>query len=151
MWAADLEDDTSAPPPVPASQEPSASTESCQNVYRRALEAFSRLEGSYFGEDIILVSHEDTLSIFCASLYGTDLRRHHLDYPFALGQVRASFCLAADLPGPPRGGGVLCSCSALRRIRRRRCSGQCVRSPEPRRAVGAGRPRTNADATHSVL
>lgn len=87
MWAADLEDDTSAPPPVPASQEPSASTESCQNVYRRALEAFSRLEGSYFGEDIILVSHEDTLSIFCASLYGTDLRRHHLDYPFALGQV----------------------------------------------------------------
>ena len=50
MWAADLLDDSSAPPPVEFSQEPTASTESCINVYRRALEAFSRLEGSYFGE-----------------------------------------------------------------------------------------------------
>jgi hypothetical protein len=45
--------------------------------------------GEMHCRDVIIVSHEDTLSIFCASLYGTDLRRHHLDYPFALGQVHA--------------------------------------------------------------
>ncbi|CEF99888.1 Histidine phosphatase superfamily, clade-1 [Ostreococcus tauri] len=88
VWANDLEDPKSTPPPVPASLQPSASVESCFDIYRRAQEAFTRLEATYFGEDVILVSHADTLSVFCAALNGTELGRHHVDYPFALGEVR---------------------------------------------------------------
>ncbi|KAK3270620.1 hypothetical protein CYMTET_20991 [Cymbomonas tetramitiformis] len=47
-----------------------------------------RLEGTYFGDDIILVSHQDTLSVYTAALMGTDLSRHHLDWPYELGQGR---------------------------------------------------------------
>jgi len=79
--------------------QPSASVESVRDLYRRTLEAFTRLEATYFGTDIVLVSHADTLSCFCAALYGTELGRHHLDYPFELGQVR---CI--DLSGIPGKG-----------------------------------------------
>lgn len=99
VWSNDLNDPTSTPPPVPSSLQPSASVESCQDLYRRALEAFTRLEATYYGEDIIIVSHQDTLSVFAAALNGTDLSRHHLDYPFALGEVR---CI--DLTRVPEGG-----------------------------------------------
>jgi broad specificity phosphatase PhoE len=99
VWANDLHDPASTPPPVPSSLQPSASVESCQDIYRRALEAFTRLEATYFGEDIIIVSHQDTLSVFAAALYGTDLGRHHIDYPFALGEVRC-----VDLSTIPEGG-----------------------------------------------
>ena len=97
VWANDLEDPLSTPPPVPSSLQPSASVESCFDLYRRALEAFTRLEATYFGEDLILVSHQDTLSVFAAALNGTDLGRHHIDYPFELGEVR---CI--DLTNPPK-------------------------------------------------
>jgi len=99
VWANDLLDDTSRPPPAVSSQEPTASTESCIDLYRRATETFSRLEGTYFGEDIVLVSHRDTLSTFMAAAKGTDLRTHHVDYPFELGQVRM-----LDLTARPQNG-----------------------------------------------
>ena len=35
------------------------------------------------------MSHQDTLSLFTAALLGTDLRRHHVDFPFEHGQVRS--------------------------------------------------------------
>lgn len=88
VWANDLADETSTPPPVPASQEPAASVESCVDLYRRCVETFSRLEGTYFGDDIILVSHQDVLSVYTAALMGTELSRHHLDWPYELGQGR---------------------------------------------------------------
>jgi len=100
VWANDALDPTSTPPPVPSSLQPSASVESCTDLYRRALEAFTRLEATYYGEDLVLVSHQDTLSVFCAALNGTDLGRHHLDYPFELGQVRC-----VDLTRPQRDKG----------------------------------------------
>ena len=101
VWAADAADATSTPPPVASSLQPGASVESTRDVYRRALEAFTRLEATYFGTDIVLVSHGDTLSIFTAALLGTDLRSHHADYPYELGQMRV-----VDLTGPPAAGGV---------------------------------------------
>lgn len=58
VWEGDARDPLSTPPPVPSSLQPSASVESVQDVYRRALEAFTRLEAGYFGADIVLVSHE---------------------------------------------------------------------------------------------
>ena len=58
---------------MPSSLQPSASVESCLDIYRRALEAFTRLEATYYGEDIIIVSHQDTLSVFAAALNGADL------------------------------------------------------------------------------
>lgn len=97
IWEQDQVDLHSAPPPVLSSLQPSASTESVIDLYRRALEAFTRLEGSYYGQDIVLVSHQDTLSVFTAALYGTDLRQHHVDYPYELGQVRL-----VDLTKPPK-------------------------------------------------
>ena len=100
VWAADAADATSTPPPVASSLQPGASVESTRDVYRRALEAFTRLEATYFGTDIVLVSHGDTLSIFTAALLGTDLRSHHADYPYELGQMRV-----VDLTGPPAAGG----------------------------------------------
>lgn len=99
VWEADLKDPASTPPPVESSLQPRASVDSCLDLYRRATEAFSRLEGSYAGQDVVLVGHQDVLSVFCASMIGTDLGRHHLDYPFELGQVR---CL--DLSGPAKEG-----------------------------------------------
>lgn len=42
VWAADALDLKSTPPPVPSSLQPSASVESVNDVYRRALEAFTR-------------------------------------------------------------------------------------------------------------
>lgn len=101
VWKNDFDDPSSTPPPVPSSLQPSASVESCLDIYRRALEAFTRLEATYYGEDIIIVSHQDTLSVFAAALNGTDLSRHHLDYPFELGQVRC-----VDLTVPPRDGSI---------------------------------------------
>jgi len=97
VWANDLENPLSTPPPVLSSLQPSASVESCFDLYRRALEAFTRLESTYYGEDLILVSHQDTLSVFAAALNGTDLGRHHIDYPFGLGEVR---CI--DLTSKPK-------------------------------------------------
>jgi len=101
VWKNDFDDPSSTPPPVPSSLQPSASVESCLDIYRRALEAFTRLEATYYGEDIIIVSHQDTLSVFAAALNGADLSRHHLDYPFELGQVRC-----VDLTVPPRDGSI---------------------------------------------
>lgn len=88
VWAGDEKDSANTPPPVPASLQPSASVESPRDLYRRALEAFTRLEATYFGEDVILVSHADTLSLFTAAMMGTDLRTHHGDWAMELGQVR---------------------------------------------------------------
>jgi len=99
VWGNDLKDPLSTPPPVSDSLQPSASVESVRDLYRRTLEAFTRLEATYFGTDIVLVSHADTLSCFCAALYGTDLGRHHLDYPFELGEVKC-----VDLSGIPEKG-----------------------------------------------
>ena len=99
VWENDLKDPLSTPPPVSDSLQPSASVESVRDLYRRTLEAFTRLEATYFGTDIVLVSHADTLSCFCAALYGTDLGRHHLDYPFELGEVKC-----VDLSGIPEKG-----------------------------------------------
>ena len=96
VWEGDLKDATNTPPPVPESLQPSASVESPRDVFRRALECFTRLEATYFGEDVILVSHADTLSLFTASLMGTDLRNHHTDWAIELGQVRC-----VDLSGAP--------------------------------------------------
>ena len=80
--------------------QPSASVESPRDVYRRALECFTRLESTYYGEDVILVSHQDTLSLFTASLMGTNLTDHHQDWPLELGEVR---CI--DLSAAPTGAG----------------------------------------------
>lgn len=99
VWAGDMKDASNTPPPVPASLQPSASVESPRDLYRRCLEAFTRLEATYYGEDVILVSHSDTLSLFTAALMGTDLRRHHEDWALELGQVR---CI--DLTGTPDAG-----------------------------------------------
>ena len=96
VWANDLEDPRSTPPPVPSSLQPSASVESCVDLYRRAQEAFTRLEATYYGEDVVIVSHQDTLSLFAAALNGTELGRHHLDYKFDLGDV-----MCVDLTVPP--------------------------------------------------
>ncbi len=96
VWANDLEDPRSTPPPVPSSLQPSASVESCVDLYRRAQEAFTRLEATYYGEDVVIVSHQDTLSLFAAALNGTELGRHHLDYKFDLGDV-----MCVDLSVPP--------------------------------------------------
>ena len=88
VWAGDEKDSGNTPPPVPASLQPSASVESPRDLYRRALECFTRLESTYFGEDVILVSHADTISLFTAAMMGTDLRNHHKDWNIELGQVR---------------------------------------------------------------
>lgn len=72
--------------------------ESPRDVYRRALECFTRLEATYYGEDVILVSHQDTLSLFTASLMGTPLTDHHKDWALELGEVRC-----VDLSAPPQG------------------------------------------------
>lgn len=88
VWAGDEKDAGNTPPPVPASLQPSASVESPRDLYRRALECFTRLESTYFGEDVILVSHADTISLFTAAMMGTDLRNHHKDWNIELGQVR---------------------------------------------------------------
>ena len=88
VWAGDEKDAGNTPPPVPASLQPSASVESPRDLYRRALECFTRLESTYFGEDVILVSHADTISLFTAAMMGTDLRMHHRDWNIELGQVR---------------------------------------------------------------
>ena len=101
VWKKDVDGRSWRPRAVPRSLQPSASVESCLDIYRRALEAFTRLEATYYGEDIIIVSHQDTLSVFAAALNGTDLSRHHLDYPFELGQVRC-----VDLTVPPRDGSI---------------------------------------------
>lgn len=98
VWAGDLKDPTNTPPPVPASLQPSASVESPRDLYRRALECFTRLESTYYGEDVILVSHQDTLSLFTAALMGTPLTDHHKDWSIELGEVR---CL--DLSSKPEG------------------------------------------------
>lgn len=55
VWEGDSKDATNTPPPVAASLQPSASVESPRDLYRRALECFTRLEATYYGEDIILV------------------------------------------------------------------------------------------------
>ena len=47
VWAGDEKDSNNTPPPVPASLQPSASVESPRDLYRRALEAFTRLEATY--------------------------------------------------------------------------------------------------------
>jgi len=99
VWAGDLRDPLNTPPPVPASLQPSASVESPRDLYRRALEAFTRLESTYFGEDVILVSHADTLSLFTAALMGTELTDHHKDWAMELGEVRC-----VDLSAAPVGG-----------------------------------------------
>ena len=78
----------STPPPVASSLQPSASVESVMEVNRRVLEAITRLERSYYGDDIVLCSHCSTLSIYMAAMMGTDLGSHHDDWPFEHGQVR---------------------------------------------------------------
>ena len=98
VWEGDLKDATNTPPPVPDSLQPSASVESPRDLFRRALECFTRLEATYFGEDVILVSHSDTLSLFTAAMMGTDLRSHHADWAMELGQVRC-----VDLSETPEG------------------------------------------------
>ena len=45
------------------------------------------------------MSHADTLSLFTASLMGTDLRTHHEDWAMELGQVRC-----VDLTDVPTDG-----------------------------------------------
>lgn len=95
VWANDAKDPSSTPPPVASSLQPRASVDSVLDLYRRSVEAFSRLEGSYAGLDIVLVGHDDTLSAFYATMYGSDLRSHHADFPFACGQVR---CLDLSRP-----------------------------------------------------
>jgi len=96
VWEGDAADPTNTPPPVAGSLQPGASVESPRDIFRRALECFTRLESTYFGEDVVLVSHSDTLSLFTASVMGTDLRNHHTDWAIELGQVR---CI--DLSGTP--------------------------------------------------
>lgn len=88
VWEGDARDPLNTPPPVPASLQPSASVESPRDLYRRALECFTRLESTYFGEDVVLVSHADTLSLFTAALMGTNLCDHHKDWAMELGEVR---------------------------------------------------------------
>ena len=88
VWEGDEKSLDNTPPPVPESLQPSASVESPKDVYRRALEAFTRLESTYFGDEVILVSHADTLSLFTAALMGTDLKNHHKDWAMELGEVR---------------------------------------------------------------
>lgn len=88
VWENDFNDPDSFPPPVPSSNQPRISVDSVGDLYRRALEAITRLENSYFAQDVILVSHADTLSVFYATMVGTPLERHHLDWPFRNGQVR---------------------------------------------------------------
>ena len=102
VWDGDLRDPLNTPPPVPASLQPSASVESPRDVYRRALECFTRLESTYYGEDVILVSHQDTLSLFTASLMGTKLTDHHQDWALELGEVRCVDLSAA--PARERNG-----------------------------------------------
>ena len=102
VWEGDLRDPLNTPPPVPASLQPSASVESPRDVYRRALECFTRLESTYYGEDVILVSHQDTLSLFTASLMGTKLTDHHQDWALELGEVRCVDLSAA--PARERNG-----------------------------------------------
>ena len=84
-------------------------------MYRRALECFTRLESTYYGEDVILVSHQDTLSLFTASLMGTKLTDHHVDWPLELGEVRCVDLSAA----PSFGAGELLANRPARRVRRR--------------------------------
>lgn len=98
VWEGDTRDPLNTPPPVPASLQPSASVESPRDVYRRALECFTRLEATYFGEDVVLVSHADTLSLFTAALMGTNLCDHHKDWAMELGEVRC-----VDLTSVPQG------------------------------------------------
>jgi len=62
VWEGDAKDVNNTPPPVPASLQPSASVESPRDVFRRALEAFTRLEATYFGEDVILVRFPSRLA-----------------------------------------------------------------------------------------
>ena len=69
VWNGDALDALNTPPPVPASLQPSASVESPRDLFRRALECFTRLESTYFGEDVILVSHQDTLSLFLSLIH----------------------------------------------------------------------------------
>eukprot|EP00898_Chlorokybus_atmophyticus_P006897 jgi/Chlat1/7208/Chrsp57S06764 len=88
VWEQDQLDYGVAPPPAPDSMQPQGSTESVQDIHRRALETFTRLERTYYGTDIILVSHTDVLEVFQATLLGTDLGNHHADYAFVDGEVR---------------------------------------------------------------
>ena len=110
VWAGDLRDPLNTPPPVPASLQPSASVESPRDLYRRALEAFTRLESTYFGEDVILVSHADTLSLFTAALMGTELTDTTRTGRWSWGRC------GVDLSAAPVGGdSVLADRSARRR------------------------------------
>ena len=88
VYQADRKDPFSTPPPVEASLQPSASVESVMDVNRRVLEAITRLERSYYGDDIALCSHCSTLSIYMAAMMGTKLGDHQRDWPFQHGQVR---------------------------------------------------------------
>ena len=94
VWREDRRDAFSTPPPVASSLQPSASVESVMDVNRRVLEAITRLERSYYGDDVVLCSHCSTLSIYMAAMMGTDLKCHHEDWPF---EVRR----AAPPPPPP--------------------------------------------------
>ena len=88
VWREDRRDAFSTPPPVASSLQPSASVESVMDVNRRVLEAITRLERSYYGDDIVLCSHCSTLSIYMAAMMGTDLKCHHEDWSFVHGQIR---------------------------------------------------------------
>ena len=88
VYQADQKDPFSTPPPVEASLQPSASVESAMDVNRRVLEAITRLERSYYGDDIVLCSHCSTLSIYMAAMMGTKIGDHQRDWPFQHGQVR---------------------------------------------------------------
>mmetsp|Transcript_19778 Transcript_19778/g.23726 ORF Transcript_19778/g.23726 Transcript_19778/m.23726 type:complete len:368 (+) Transcript_19778:99-1202(+) len=87
VWENDLVDELSTPPAMD-SMYPTGSVDSCMDLYRRAIEAITRLEGTYYGSDIVLVSHQDTCSVFTAAIMGTPLASHHIDWPYQLGQVR---------------------------------------------------------------
>lgn len=64
QWDRDMNDPLSFPPPVPSSMAPRESTESLFDIQRRCIENCSRYENSYYGTDIVIVSHQDTLEVF---------------------------------------------------------------------------------------
>ena len=78
------------PPPVPASLQPSASVESPRDLYRRALEAFTRLEATTWARTSSWASRGHPLAVHC----GDDGHRPaHAPRGLGheLGQVRCGF------------------------------------------------------------
>ena len=87
VWANDALDIRSRPPMAEDSMAPEESAESVFDLYRTALETYSRLERIYTGRDIIQVSHIDRTDVWQAALTGYPLERHH-ELAFEHGEVR---------------------------------------------------------------